>query len=98
MSVSDALAALVAELADNDIPDPLARRFPLACIWADLARIAGEAVPAEVAAILDAPAVHRLPVAEVRRWVPPGFDCWSDLPDDGPTISEILARCPHPKA
>ena len=70
MTIADAPAALVAELAENDIPDPLAESFTLATVAADLARIAGEPVPPEVAAFLDAPAVHRLPIAEVRRWVP----------------------------
>ena len=67
MTIADALAALVAELAENDIPDPLAQRLPLALVWSDLARIAGEPEPPEVAAFLDRPAVHRPTGAEVRR-------------------------------
>jgi hypothetical protein len=53
MSLNDLMALLVAELADGDIPTPLTQRFTLANIWADLARLAGEPVPPEVAALLD---------------------------------------------
>ena len=52
------------------MPDPLNQRFRLAFVVADLCRLAGEPVPAEVARALDEPACHRLPVAEVRRWLP----------------------------
>ena len=70
MTIADALAALVAERAENDIPDPLRESFTLATVWADLARIAGEPIPpAEVAAVLDAPAVERVP-ARAARWLP----------------------------
>ena len=53
MSLNDLLALLVAELADGDIPAPLTRRFTLATLWADLARLAGEPTPPTVAALLD---------------------------------------------
>ena len=69
MTIADALAALVAELEENDIPDPLAQRLPLALVWSDLARLAGEPEPPEVAAFLDGPAVH-MPPAQVARWLP----------------------------
>ncbi len=55
MSVNALLLALVAELRAEDVPDPLNERFTLAAIWADLARLAGEPLPADVAAVLDAP-------------------------------------------
>lgn len=70
MTIADALAALVAELEVGDVPSPLRESFTLALVWSDLARIAGEPVPPEVAAILDGPAVARLPRASVRRWLP----------------------------
>ena len=66
----EACAALVAELAEGDVPDPLNQRFKLAFVVADLCRLAGEPVPAEVARALDEPACHRLPAAEVARWLP----------------------------
>jgi len=53
MSLNDLMALLVAELADGDIPAPLTRRFTLAALWADLARLAGEPIPPAVAALLD---------------------------------------------
>ena len=53
MSINELMAALVAELEANEIPDPLAERFTLANVWADLVRLAGEPVPAEVAAVVD---------------------------------------------
>ncbi len=55
MTIADALTRLVAELAEGGVPDPLDQRFRLAFIFDDLCRIAGEALPAEVAAALDAP-------------------------------------------
>ncbi len=55
MSVNVLLRTLVDEMAAADVPDPLAQPCTLALVWADLARLAGESVPAEVAALLDAP-------------------------------------------
>lgn len=55
MSVNVLLRTLVDEMAADDVPDPLAQPCTLALVWADLARLAGESVPAEVAALLDAP-------------------------------------------
>ena len=54
MTINDAMAALVAELAEGEVPAPLAQRFTLATVWADLARLAGEPLPAAVAAVVDA--------------------------------------------
>ncbi len=49
------LSALVAELEAGDVPDPCGERFTLAALWLDLARLAGEELPAHVAAaVLDA--------------------------------------------
>jgi len=52
--VTAALTALYAELAE-EIPDVLTESFTFAALWADLARIAGEPLPGDVAAVLDAP-------------------------------------------
>ncbi len=53
MTISEALRALVAELAAGGVPTPLTQPFTLAALWDDLARLAGEPVPPEVAALLD---------------------------------------------
>jgi hypothetical protein len=52
MTINDAMAALVAELAADEIPQPLSQRFALAAIWQDLARLAGEELPAEALAVV----------------------------------------------
>lgn len=52
MTINALMAALVAELADGEIPQPLAQRFTLANIWADLARLAGEELPAAALAVV----------------------------------------------
>ncbi len=57
MTITDALHALCAELAADGVPHPLGQSFTLAALWSDLARLAGEAVPPDVAALLDAPLV-----------------------------------------
>ncbi len=54
MPINAALATLYAELAE-EIPDALTESFTFAGLWADLCRIAGEPVPRDVAAVLDAP-------------------------------------------
>ncbi len=56
MSVNEALHALCAELAADGVPHPLGQSFTLAALWSDLARLAGEDVPADVRALVDAPA------------------------------------------
>ncbi len=53
MTINAIMAALVAELAADGIPDVLNQRFTFAAMWNDLCRIAGEAVPRDVAAVLD---------------------------------------------
>lgn len=64
--VTTLLNALVDELVENDIAEPLGEPFTLAALWADLARLAGEPLPADVAALLDAPRPAR-----TLRLVPP---------------------------
>ena len=46
--INQYLTLLVAELRENDIPDPLAQSFTLAAIWDDLCRLAGETPPSAV--------------------------------------------------
>ncbi len=52
MSINDAMSLLVAELADGEIPMPLAQSFTLANVWSDLARLAREELPAEALAVV----------------------------------------------
>ena len=73
MTINDALTLLLAELAADDIPDVLTTEFTFATIWGDLARLAGEALPRDVAAVLDAP-IGFVPVAG------PSFGQPDDLP------------------
>ena len=53
MTIDDAMRALVAELGAGGVPAPLTQLFTLATVWDDLARLAGEPTPPEVAALLD---------------------------------------------
>lgn len=53
MTIDSLMRALVAELGAGGVPAPLAQPFTLAALWDDLARLAGEPVPPEVAALLD---------------------------------------------
>ncbi len=55
MSINATLLALVEELTNDGIADPLGECFTLAHLWADLARLAAEPLPADVAALLDGP-------------------------------------------
>jgi len=52
MTINDLMTLLVAELTEGEIPMPLAQEFTLANIWADLARIAGEELPADALAVV----------------------------------------------
>lgn len=71
ISIADLMGQLVADLEAEGIPAPLHQPLTLATVYADLARLAGEAVPPEVAAILDGPAVvRRAGTGRVGRWVP----------------------------
>lgn len=66
-TVNALMAALVAELADEAVPDPLAQPLTLAAVWADLCRLSGEEPPAILGALtLDAPAPDPSPAPIVR--------------------------------
>ncbi len=65
MSVNTLMLALYAELAE-EIPDVLTETFTFAGLWADLCRIAGEPLPRDVAAVLDAPLDLAPPVPVYR--------------------------------
>ncbi len=54
-TINSAMTTLLEELAEDGVPDVLAASFTFVAIWQDLCRIAGETVPADVAAVLDAP-------------------------------------------
>ncbi len=60
-SLNVLMAALVVELIENDIPHPLTQELAVFALWSDLARLAGEAVPHDIAALLDTPAALCLP-------------------------------------
>lgn len=55
MRINTLLRVLIDELAADGVPDPLAQPLTLALVWADLARLAGEPLPPEVAAMIAAP-------------------------------------------
>jgi hypothetical protein len=67
MTINALMATLVAELEEGEIPTPLAERFTLANVWADLARLAGEELPAPVVALVDEPLEAVYESIEVRR-------------------------------
>jgi hypothetical protein len=69
MSINDAMRALVAEMIADDVPDPLAQPLTLVVVWADLARIVGQQMPAEVVALIDAPVPLR-PIRSVPKVAP----------------------------
>ncbi|HEY8601211.1 MAG TPA: hypothetical protein VIL85_22455 [Thermomicrobiales bacterium] len=52
LTINDLMATLVAELEAEEVVTPLAQRFTLANIWADLARLSGEALPAVALAVV----------------------------------------------
>ncbi len=70
MTIDDLLRSLVAELAAGRVPAPLHQSFTLATIWDDLARLAGEPPPPEVAALLDGRGII-LAGADHARAIPP---------------------------
>ncbi len=65
MTIDATMRALVAELGAGGVPAPLAQDFTLAALWDDLARLAGEPVPPEVAALLDGRGVTPVRAGEV---------------------------------
>lgn len=52
MTINALMATLVAELAAEEVMQPLAQRFTLANVWSDLARLAGEELPAAALAVV----------------------------------------------
>jgi len=77
MTINAIMALLVEELTEGEIPMPLAQEFTLANIWADLARLAGESVPRDVAAVLDAP-IGFVPVAGASFGQPDDLPIYAD--------------------
>lgn len=67
MTLNTIMQALIAELEAGGVPDPLQQRFTLAFVWDDLARLAGEPVPARVARALDAPVADVVLLDRPRR-------------------------------
>ncbi len=53
MTVNEIMRALVEELTEGEVPNPLGQEFTLALVWCDLARLAGEVPPADVLAAAD---------------------------------------------
>lgn len=67
MTINEAMARLVEELTEGEVPTPLAQEFTLANVWADLARLAGEDLPAAPRAIVGGPVpVTILPIDPER--------------------------------
>lgn len=60
MTITNAVAALIEEMQEEGISDPLSCRLTLGAVIYDLCRLAGEPEPPEVAAILDAAAATPL--------------------------------------
>jgi len=52
MTLNALMTALVAELEEGEVPMPLSQSFTLANIWSDLARLAGEELPADALAVV----------------------------------------------
>ena len=67
MTINELMAALVAELTEGEVPAPLSTRFTLALLWADLARLAGEELPAEALAVVGRALDARIAPTFVRR-------------------------------
>ena len=51
--INQCMELLVEELRTDGVADPLAQGLLLAAVWDDLCRLAGEAVPADVRALLE---------------------------------------------
>lgn len=64
--ITETFRQLLAELSEGEVPDPLRQPMPLYAVWADLARLAGEPEPTEVAALMDAPAAAPLRTSPAR--------------------------------
>ncbi len=85
MSVNEVFQNLIAELQGDGEENPLGEAFTLAMVWADLARIANEPVPAEVAKLIDSPPPVRLirPVLKPLQRTYPCASCGVAIVDDG---------------
>ena len=59
-TVNTLFAALIAELEAEDVPRVLSQPLTLGLIWADLCRLADEAVPTTIRDMLDTPAVEAM--------------------------------------
>ena len=64
MTVNDLLQGLYDELEADDVPAPLHQSFPLATIWLDLCRLAGEEPPADVVAAVLGETVELAPLVD----------------------------------
>ena len=64
MTINDLLHALYDELEAGDVPAPLHQSFPLATIWLDLCRLAGEESPADVVAAVLGETVELVPLVD----------------------------------
>jgi len=78
--INVAMTQLLHELAD-EIPDALTESFTFAGLWSDLARIAGEPLPRDVAAVLDAP-LDLAPVSAYRGSYAAHADQFAELHAD----------------
>ena len=67
MTINALMALLVAELTEGEIPMPLAQSFTLANIWCDLARLAGEELPADALAVVSRALDATIEPVMVRR-------------------------------
>ncbi len=87
MSINDAMTLLVAELEAGEVPQPLVGSFTLATVWQDLARIAGEALPADARAVVGRALDATIESVGVRRGRYAGH-----APEFAPVRSEFLRR------
>ncbi len=60
-TINDLMRALLDDLTEGEVPDPLHQPFTLAIVWADLARLNGETPPAAVLAVADDASVYPVP-------------------------------------
>lgn len=90
LTINEAMALLVAELEAEEVLAPLAQRFTLANIWADLARLAGEELPAAAIAV----------VGDVLDTIcePQPYPARGSLRDHAAQFPELLGRDPRAMA
>ena len=82
MSINDLMVALVAELEAGEVPAPLTQQFTLAAVWQDLARLAGEPLPAAALAVVGDVLDAICEPVPVRRPVHAGHTAAAWLPAD----------------